>query len=59
MSMTPEEVLKGLEEMAKYWEYRYGKDIRDRKGQDLFFMNVSAEAAVLIMEMIKEGDDRK
>ena len=29
------------------------------KGQDLFFMNVSAEAAVLIMEMIKEGDDGK
>ena len=31
--MTPEEVLKGLEELAKYWEYRYNKDIRDRRGQ--------------------------
>ena len=57
--MTPEEVLKGLEEQAKYWEYRYNKDVRDRRGQDAYFMNVSAEAAVLIMEMIKEGDDGK
>lgn len=57
--MTREEVLKGLNEIAEYYEYRYRKDRTDRRGQDLFFMNTAAEAAVLIMEMTKEEDDGK
>jgi len=54
-----DDVINGLKQQAEYWEYRYGKDIRDRKGQDLFFMNVSAEAAAIIMELKEAEDDGK
>ena len=47
--MTEEEVLKGLREQVEYWERRQKHDGRDLKTMDVYFMNVCAEAAVIIM----------
>ena len=57
--MTREEVLEGLQKSAQYWEARYKHDRNDLKGGDLYFMNVAAEAAVLLMDAAAEEDDRK
>ena len=48
--MTLEEVLKGLQQLAEYWERRAKHDGRDLKETDLYYMNVCAEAAVIMME---------
>lgn len=57
--MTREEVLEGLQKSVQYWEARYKHDRNDMKGGDLYYMNVAAEAAVLLMDAAAEEDDRK
>lgn len=54
--MTLEEVYEGLERAAQYWEARYKHDRNDMKGTDLYYMNIAAEAAVLIQELINSGE---
>ena len=56
--MTKEEVLKGLETLTQYWEARSKHDCTDKKGTDIFYMNVCAEAAVLLMEIGEEDDGK-
>ena len=57
--MDMAEVLKGLAELTDYWEARAKHDRSDKKGTDNYYMNVCAEAAVLLMEEKREEDDGK
>lgn len=57
--MTRDEVIEGLKKSAEYWGARYKHDRNDLKGGDLYYLNVAAEAAVLLMDAAAEEDDRK